>query len=92
MIIPTGIHLSPFQKGTCLGTFVRLARLLATTYIFAQVTQTTAVQRSPCTAELTVRYLILAQGTVQCKHFTLQKCMSPITISTTFFFIQVKRP
>jgi len=45
--------------------------LLATTYIFAQVTQTTAVQRNPCTAELTVRYLILAQSMVQCKHFTL---------------------
>ena len=44
-------------------------------YIFAQVTQTTAVQRSPCTAELTVRYLILAQSTVQRKHFTSQKCM-----------------
>ena len=75
MIIPTGIHLSPLQKGMCLGTFVRLAQLLATTYIFAQVTQTTAVQRSPCTAELTVRYLILAQSTVQRKHFTSQKCM-----------------
>lgn len=71
MIIPTGIHPSPLQKGMCLGTFVHLARLLATTYIFAQVTQTTAVQRNPCTAELTVRYLILAQSMVQCKHFTL---------------------
>lgn len=71
MIIPTGIHLSPFKKGMCLGTFVRLAQLLATAYIFTRVTQTTAVQRSPCTAELTVRYLILAQSTVQCKHFTL---------------------
>lgn len=53
MIIPTGIHLSPLQKEMCLGTFVRLAQLLATTYIFARVTQATAVQGNPCTAEST---------------------------------------